>query len=234
MPQITTSSGKIRYKTIPLYLGVKKIDKNLSLENILILKTVLDRHQIPFLLIAGTLLGAVREGDFIEHDEDVDLAFLSENKQQLFDALPDILSEGFEIARYNRRGLLSIIRHGEYIDLYFFSPASNGRRTCDGWLVLETFLKDTDQFSFKGENFLVPREYQEYLLCEYGETWRIPIVWNNYTMPRWKRGLLCTKEYLKEALPDWIYFRLSHWAEQRNEAKSNERLNRYLKLKQKA
>ena len=27
---------------------------------------------------------------------------------------------GFKVARYDRRGLLSIIRKGEYIDLYFF------------------------------------------------------------------------------------------------------------------
>ena len=82
MPKIHTSSGTITYKTYPLYTGVKVINKEISQENLLLLKRILDNYSIFFGLIAGTLLGAVREHDFINHDEDTDLFFLEEDKQK--------------------------------------------------------------------------------------------------------------------------------------------------------
>lgn len=227
MPKIDTSNGIIRYKLTPLYPGIKVINKAKATENLLVLKSVLDRQQIPFLLIAGTLLGAVREGDFIAHDEDIDLAFLAEDKQRVLDALPAMLEAGFAIARYNRRGVLSVIRQGEYIDLYFFRQIGDNRRSCDGWVVLEPFLTEVLPFRFKGVDFLVPNAYHDYLVSEYGVDWRTPVVWNDYQMPWWKKILLTIKEHVKEWLPDWLYFRLARRAEHQYEQRSNERLEHY-------
>lgn len=231
MPKITITDGKIRYKTIPLYQGIKMIDKVQATENLLLLKKILDEGRIAFMLIAGTLLGAVREGDFIAHDEDIDLALLAEDKQRLLDLLPKMVEAGFAIARYNRRGIVSVMRKGEYIDLYFFAPYDEGRRACDGWIVLEPFLTDTALFAFKGNEFLAPREYQEYLLCEYGQNWQTPIAWNNYQMPAWRIKLLQIKEHIKDLLPDWLYFRLARPAEKRHEERCNARHARYFALK---
>lgn len=231
MPRIQTSNGSIRYKTIPLYQGIKMIDKPQATENLLLLKTILEAKRLRFMLIAGTLLGAVREGDFITHDEDIDIAFLSEDKQRVIDALPDMIDQGFAVARYNRRGIISIMRKGEYIDLYFFSPYDEGRRACDGWIVLEQFLTDTAEFSFKGSSFLAPREYREYLLCEYGVNWETPIAWNNYQMPSWRIAWLKLKEHIKDWMPDRFYFYLARPAERRHEEQCNARHARYYNLK---
>ena len=233
MGKIKTSKGTIRYRMVPLYPGVKIIDREISAENLLLLKAVLDRNAIPFTLIAGTLLGAVREEDFIAHDEDVDLALLSEDKERLFDALPEVIEAGFTIARYNRRGVLSVMRRGEYIDLYLFRPIGNGRRSCDGWIVLEEHLTDVAPFCFKGAEYLAPRAYEDYLVTEYGPNWRTPVVWNNYQMPAWRRALFCLKEHLKEWLPDALYFRLARRAERRYEARCEARLKRYFEIKNK-
>lgn len=233
MSKIILSNGVIRYKPIPLYPGVKIIDRVQATENLLLLKSILDRAQIPFMLIAGTLLGAVREGDFIAHDEDIDLAFLAEDKQRVLDALPDMVAAGFDVARYNRRGIVSVIRKGEYIDLYFFAPYAANQRACDGWIVLEQFLIDTAPYAFKGTTFLAPREYQEYLLCEYGSNWQTPIAWNNYKMPKWRIKLLEIKEYIKDILPDWLYFYLARRSERRHEERCKMRFERYFSRKQK-
>ena len=37
-------------------------------------KQLLDSHGVFFWLVSGTLLGFIREGDFIEHDTDIDIA----------------------------------------------------------------------------------------------------------------------------------------------------------------
>ena len=125
MAAIKTSSGQIiKYRNRVLY-GQKRINKPAAFKNLISLKRIFDDAGIDFLLIAGTLLGAVREHDFITHDEDIDLAFLYENKQRVIDLLPRILDQGFSIARYDRRNLLSVIRNDEYIDFYFFPQIRN-------------------------------------------------------------------------------------------------------------
>lgn len=38
MPSVMTPHGAIRYKTIPLFPGVKRIDKEIAFENLCLLK----------------------------------------------------------------------------------------------------------------------------------------------------------------------------------------------------
>lgn len=209
MPYIQTSNGKIHYTTYPLYVGVKRIDKQIARENLLLFKKIVDSYHISFGLIAGTLLGAVREHDFIEHDEDIDLFLKEEDKRHLFDILPQLLDNDFEIARYDRRGLISIIRKGEYIDLYFFSEYGNDIRICSGWCIPACFLTELTELSFQDALFKVPKNYIAYLEFEYGESWHIPIPYANFEMPRWRIIFFKIKEKIKDILPDWLYF---YWA----------------------
>lgn len=227
MPRIKTSKGVITYKTHPLFLGIKKIDKKIAAENLLLLKNFLDSKGIAFGLIAGTLLGAVRENDFISHDEDVDLSFLAEQKDILLDSLSEMKTMGFEVARYDRRGLLSIIRKGEYIDIYFFKKLCDGIRHCCGWCVPETFLKETSTFGFKGAEFIIPRDYVGFLEYEYGENWKTPVKWADFDMPGWKRTLNEWKEKMKELLPNWIFYRITKKTEQNLIKKYQSNINRY-------
>ena len=43
MPSVMTSHGAIRYKTIPLFPGVKRIDKEIAFENLCLLKSILGK-----------------------------------------------------------------------------------------------------------------------------------------------------------------------------------------------
>lgn len=228
MPTLYITGGEIRYKTIPLYPGCKRINKEIAFENLLLVRDVLTNKGVSFMLIAGTLLGAVREKDFIAHDEDVDIAFVDEDKQKVFDTLPDLIEIGFQIARFDRRGLLSIMRKGEYIDFYFFSQYTSRIRSCGGWLVLDEFLTRTTEIDFKGETFKVPKDYIGFLRCEYGESWQIPAQWFDYNMPKWKIVLLNIKEYIKDMLPDAIYFLLAKRSELAMIRKYEHKINAYL------
>jgi hypothetical protein len=215
MPSIKLSNGVLRYKTYPLFLGVKKINKEVAAENLSILKNFLEGHHITFGLIAGTLLGAVREKDFISHDEDIDLFLLDEQRQEFIDLLPTLQNEGFEVARYDRRGLLSIIRKGEYIDLYFFTPSVDGVRYCCGWCVPDNFILETVRIEFKGDSYLVPKDFKEYLVFEYGNDWQTPIQYADFEMPKWKRMLNEWKEKVKELLPDFLFYLMVKKAEEK-------------------
>lgn len=209
MPKIKTDRGIIKYKTHPLFLGVKRIDKVKAKENLLLFKRLCDESGLYFGLIAGTLLGAVREKDFIAHDEDIDIFFLSEDKNRVFNIFPELIAQGFAIARYDRRGLVSIIRNGEYIDLYFFAPYERGMRICSGWCIPEKYFLDTAFIPFQGEQFLAPIEYVSYLEFQYGKNWETPIPYTDFKVSKWKVTLFMLKEKGKDLLPDWLYFKLA-------------------------
>lgn len=227
MPSIRLSNGILKYKTHPLFLGIKRIDKEISAKNLLLLKAFLDKHHVTFGLIAGTLLGAVREKDFISHDEDIDLFFLDEQRQELLDLLPELILEGFEVARYDRRGLLSIIREGEYIDLYFFAPLCEGVRHCCGWCIPEELLLMTKEFDFKGAKYNVPADVEGFLIYEYGMDWSTPIEWADYEMPKWKRKFNEWKEIIKEILPDILFYPIAQRTEKKVLRKYMGNMERY-------
>ena len=65
---IDTPKGKYRYKFVPIFEGIKPLNKEIANENLKLLKEVCDRNHLTFLLFFGTLLGAVREHGFITHD----------------------------------------------------------------------------------------------------------------------------------------------------------------------
>jgi hypothetical protein len=229
MPKIKLDSGVIKYKTVPLYLGVKRIDKAKSFENLLVLKRVFERNNIKYQLAFGTLLGAIRDKDFISHDEDIDLAFLSEDKTNVLNILPQLIAEGFIVARYDRKGLISVIRNDEYTDFYFFKPYRDGFRSCSGIICPSTFLENTTMIDFKGTIFPVPIDYVNFFRYQYGEDWETPIQYANYELSNFHRFEQNLKLRIKDLLPDFIYFRLAKIAEKKMLNKYTPKMEKYLK-----
>lgn len=213
MPKIKLSNGYFHYKTIPLYAGVKQINKDIAYENLVVLKEVLDKQDVEFQISFGTLLGAIRENDFITHDEDVDLLVLDEYKQKLFDSLPELKKRGFDVARYDPRGLMSIYRKNEYIDFYLYKKKEDGTRYCCGSFYPCEMVEKSMPYSFKGLEVRIPVEYINYLCYEYGDDWQTPVVWMNYEQPKIKRILLAIKSVVKEWLPDSLYIRMAKASE---------------------
>lgn len=58
-------------------------------------KEVLDSHGITFWLDLGTLLGAIREGQFIEWDSDIDLGALEADCDKIRQAIPALEKRGY-------------------------------------------------------------------------------------------------------------------------------------------
>jgi phosphorylcholine metabolism protein LicD len=230
MAKILTSTGiSLYYKNRVLY-GQKQINKPVAFENLVLLKKIFEESNIPFMLIAGTLLGAIREHDFITHDEDIDLAFLIEDKSKVIDVLPRIIEEGFSIVRYDRRNLLSVMRNNEYIDFYFFKKEEIYLRRCNGWLIPAKFLENTTEFFFKGVPFSVPKDYVEYLKYEYGETWRTPIKWFDYGISKRLWLKIYVKERSKEFLPDCLLDYFARKAEKKFEKKFRKKIEKYIEI----
>lgn len=209
MSYLKCSQGKIRIKDKILYPGVKQINKEIASENLKVLKEYFDKHNLKYVLAFGTLLGAVRDHDFIEHDEDVDLIVFDRDKEEIYNTLYSIQEIGFSVVRNDRRGLISIMRKGEYIDLYFFREYRDNLYYCGGILCPRQFLDYLTKIEFKGGQYYAPADYEGFLLYRYGKTWRTPIQWNNYSMNALQKFIHTFKEKIKIYMPKWLYFMIT-------------------------
>lgn len=141
----------------------------------------------------GTLLGAIRQNDFIAFDTDVDIAYLSQ-KFLDYEILEEheyivaVLKEhNFNVTR-NSKGQIHVrllsredtgetARHTAFnLDLwttwqrdnrYFHYPDIKGELQADSVLPLI-------RHGFHGEEFWVPQGYSQVLTCFYGENWMEP------------------------------------------------------------
>lgn len=192
-----------RYKFIPIYPGIKRLNKEIAFENLLLLKKICEENHIPFLLYYGTLLGAVREKNFITHDEDIDLALKKEDMPIFLNLLFKLRNIGFEVARYERRGFMSIIRKGEYIDLYFFDiyPQNRNWRYCARDIFPKDFIEETKKIDFKGELFSTCSNPIKFLEFYYGENWKTPIAFFDFNMSKITKLKLFSSQYIKMLLP---------------------------------
>ncbi|GAB1415657.1 hypothetical protein MASR2M117_10630 [Paludibacter sp.] len=206
MEKIITPKGVYKFSFKILFLGRKQINKQISKQNLLDFSKIAKNNNLTFGLLYGTLLGAIREQDFITHDEDIDLFILSEQADLFLSMLFELRENGFEVVRYDRRGLVSIMRNNEYIDIYFFKPFREGIRTCCGECVYEKYLLDTTFIDFLSESVLIPREYEEYLRFQYGNNWRTPVYYTDFQIGKVSQILFFIKEWIKYKLPDFIFY----------------------------
>ena len=200
---IITPNGKYTYTFVPIYEGAKKIDKYQAKEDLFLFQDIMDKHHLKFLLAFGTLLGAVREHDFIEHDEDIDLIVMKSDMDKFLSLLFEFRKYGFEVIRYERRGFLSLMRKGEYIDFYFYEsyPENSALMYCCQDIFPKKLLEDTISISFLGRNFYAPRDYKKMMEISYGNDWMTPVEKFDFKLSKQERFKQWLKQYIKAILP---------------------------------
>lgn len=182
----------------------KPLDKKISKQNLFIIKKVFDKHKIPFRLGYGTLLGAVRDNDFITWDNDIDLLLDKQDKPKVVKILPLLKSKGFS-ERGLRENFWGINRKNNRIDLLFYSQTNLLDKlrdfvTCKyGFFCVyidKLYWDESTTIKFFGKNFRVFKQYEQWLINCYGSSWRIPQVkkgkaktfWSHYIMYALKWG----------------------------------------------
>ncbi len=176
---IEIDNERFYYKEIDLFYGRKVIDIDISKENLEIFQSIIEKSKITYGLICGTLLGAIRDKNFIKHDEDTDIYLLYEEREKFLRLLVQFQQKGFDLVRVEG-DLLSLMRKNEYIDCYFFE-----RKLKFGLIKLRVIsnllelpannLENPIKKLFLGISISMP-DNPEYIVRKlYGRNWRIPL-----------------------------------------------------------
>lgn len=167
----------------------------------------LEEGNIDYHLEGGTLLGFVRDGDFLEWDHDIDLSIPVAFAEKFYSGRYRLWMKGYRVTR--RR---SIISHGPIREgdlrifkvkgvLHSFLKLFSGKlkesqlvadiflKFDDGsdvyWIAKERLMKVTNRFyeayeevEYNGRRFRAPSYYKDYLTAKYGD-WSVPVKeWN--------------------------------------------------------
>jgi SAM-dependent methyltransferase len=150
-----------------------------------LLRVLNDVVGVPAFIAYGTLLGAVREGMFIGHDTDADIAYYSRYENPV-----DIMRESFVVQRrLGNLGWLVRRKNGGFLQV---SAAGEGeRRRIDlfvsyhvsGWFAMNKWVRGRmppesilplGEATLEGMTLPAPREPSHLLTATYGANWYVP------------------------------------------------------------
>lgn len=183
--------------TRPLSAEDTSLIDELMDEVVRLMDTLREQAGVPAYICYGTLLGAVRNGRLIGHDNDVDIAYVSDHPHPV-----DVIREGYRVERVLRdagwvvrRGsgvrLNVRLRLGDgslrFVDVFtshwvegvLYIPSDTGFR-----LPRETILP-LGTVELMGRQVPAPADPETLLAATYGENWRVPDPSFRYTTPRW-------------------------------------------------
>ena len=155
-----------------------------------------ERAGVPAFICYGTLLGAVRNGRLIGHDNDIDVAYLSEHPSPV-----DVVREGYRVERALREAGW-VVRRGSGVRLNVRLRLSDGSaRFVDvftaHWVEGNLYIPSDTGFPMPREAIVplgtvelmgralpAPADPERLLAATYGEGWRVPDPSFRYHTPR--------------------------------------------------
>jgi len=158
-----------------------RINREAALENMVLARDIVAAKGAHVFLLFGTLLGAVRERDFIPHDDDVDMGILEREQDAFFSSFAELERNGFRYYRTRTEmHMHSFVRKDEVIDFFLVGEKKTafGRRwSLDRKASVSADALDTfDEIDFLGQTFKVPHDPRKVLRSLFGKTWQVPIV----------------------------------------------------------
>lgn len=157
-----------------------KNEKRIFLESI---KDILDDAGIEFWLESGTLLGAIRDKDFIEDDKDIDISVKRENQSDITKLVREFKKMGdvsYRVVQTPHGQFINghhVIKDGFKMDIYYWWKIKDGYLAYtnpESVSINKAKHYDTlDTIDFLGMKVKVPHNPEEYLTGVYGD-WRTP------------------------------------------------------------
>jgi phosphorylcholine metabolism protein LicD len=195
-----------------------RTDAELKLQNegLISIKKILDEIKVINYLSSGTLLGAVREKDFIRWDWDVQMYLLMENAFPLRYKISESLSKGrFSIYKFidSEDSLKWDVRkNGIVFELTAWSLDGKWRHRKKKSMKVPSYLFNGNcEINFKGVNYRTLNPPEDYLEFCYGN-WKTPIRTSDkkiyMTSEHWRDNTKFNKSlnFLKKILRSLLIF----------------------------
>lgn len=152
-------------------------------DGLVVLKKLFDQINLTYYLSSGTLLGAVREKDFIPWDWDVQMYLLMEDAFPIRHELNELfLKKGFVINKFNDSSdtlKWDLRKEGVIFELTAWYEKGKWRyRKKESMRVPAYLFKGEYKINFKSENYKTLNPPEEYLEFCYGD-WKKPIRTSN-------------------------------------------------------
>jgi len=166
-------------KAISIY-----IRNNMQKQMLLDISDLLDKYNVKHCLMFGTLLGAIRENNFLEWDnEDIDLGifeqFWKPNDLLWRNFNLDLRNSGYYVKdmAYNYICIASKNNPNLHIDLYLLLKTPEEYQVIVTGIIAHFPFEDfdtLDTISFMGKIFNIPHNVETHLVHNYGPNWRTP------------------------------------------------------------
>ena len=189
-----------------------------AFENLLEVKGILGELGIFFWLDGGTLLGAVRDGDFpVDDHKDVDLSTWATNKVLIPPLIERMTDAGFRLYHYwtgderapGKAQEVSFQRDGLKIDVFFYEVRDDVawsciylHNQCLPCVIPLRLVSSFETMLFRGEEFSRPSDIDGYLTYRYGD-WRTPVHASAYSS--------YDPKSLHSVQPDWEFWDDPAW-----------------------
>lgn len=162
--------------------------KDQAIQNLKDIKGILDELKITFWLDGGTCLGAYRDKDFCEGDEDdVDLSCWDNHLYLMDDIIKRAEEKGFTL-NHKWELEIALVRGGSRIDLFFYRKNKkeaythlyDQERIAKYLVVPVHFYERLEPIEFYGIYFLAPSPVNDFLTFKYGN-WNTKIHRSQYS-----------------------------------------------------
>lgn len=175
------------------------VNDSLKMKDLKDVMAVFKKHGVRAFLSYGAVLGAVREGNFIEWDDDIDIDVVDpidlQTRKSIGWALFDLGFEPQHIS-FNVFGRMEPVQYGYDGDgetgiivckrnfdfSIFFYKQQGEEMVCIPRLGAQVLIKNLAKFydnpgkvKLHGETFITPAPHKEYLTHVYGKDWKTPI-----------------------------------------------------------
>lgn len=162
----------------------KKVDKcchNILFNILCCIHDVCQTFDIRYILDSGTMLGAVREGDIISYDTDIDIS-MTEKNFNIFKNNYKIIDETFFITEDSTEKQLIRINSSKinllHVDIWVWKEEKEfyyldymKRR----YFLEKKYIDNISTIRLRNNLFLCTEYKEEYCLLKFGEDWKTPI-----------------------------------------------------------
>jgi len=173
-------------------------------ELLLLVHKLFNENNLNFMLIFGTLLGAVRDSKLINTDTDIDIVVDIEQEKLLISLIPILEINSIKLFRHTSGYLYSFRYKSCYIDVCIMSKMGfflcrNRYIRIFHYITPSHLLIGEEKICFLGQSFSVPKNPINLLKFWYGDTWNIPVSGEKFY---YEIKIACLFHYLKDF---WFY-----------------------------